>query len=1810
MHHHLASFQVTTYTRDSTSPNLLNFSLDMDSGLVVLEFDEVVDKNSLDPTAITLQYDSYAGSSANLYQILNATNDASNVNALILKFSLGLTDMNNIKALTGLAISPDTAYLRSTSSLVTDTAGNAMTRIADGSGLLATEYVYDTTRPECTAYVLQDNGYLIMQFSETIDYTGFNASSVKISDGASSSTLYMLTDAESVVYTEAYDTTLKIQLNEDFTNINNLGLGVSQLTSYLSFNKGFIGDTAGNKILGVPDSDPMLMGPSLTSFDMDMDEGTMRLYFSEAVMGTATSWKPGNYTFDPTALNFVNGLANYTLSQYTAATTKKGKTIDVELALKDLENIKLKRTLAVSSASTNVFIPTGSELSVNNNEKAVDAPNAVVPISIDSALAVSTFTADTTEPQLDRYVLDKDKGEMYLYFTEPINGNVSIPHITLQSSQLLETGDTSFSLTQGSKLKDYSDSKNLTVLFSKQDLNNIRALRVGAYICMRARFTKDLANPANYLTPIVDGSAQAVFRTIFDTTPPELVSFSIDMGDGYIYLNFSEPIETSQLNVTAIFLVASEDATKAGAIALTTDTLTYDGAGTEITLNMNLNPTDLNTLKLDADICKNPQSAYMLIDPNAVVDMAEYPNPIARIPGSTTNYTALQAKEFISDTKRPTLQSFDLDINPKSPNYRYLSLFFDEPMDASELKVHEMKIQNGTRLHQLATGETSSTDARNYGDIYSVTLAGRPNSTADGNSIDVKLTLDVVERLTHLTGADEGGNPIGQHTHFAQENKTFLVAPAKSAVDMFFNPIVPYNNTYALQMGPVLNSFTLDMDSGELNMMFSEPVNRSDFAVDGLTLVGLTTSQYFTLADQNQTTFVSKARGANIIMSISDNDMNAIKLVENLGTLSTTSKVAVSSRMCHNKAFDPTAIQRILPTEAMSPSVFTKDMTSPTLISIKFDLNTGDGLFFLAFNEPVQADAIVIEHITVQNRSRVVSDGITVQSYTLTEASGTAVTTKTGTEHTIVLGYDDSAAIKILAELATSLTSTFFSIKTKTFFDTSYDENTANTISPTDARQVIEYTPDTTDPFLKYFDIDMDSGELTLYFNEPVDTSTLKVHLISVQAMGLRMDGESHRLTNATYTPTSDADTIVVVLSDFDYKTINDNEFLATGTTDTFVSFPAKTIMDMAGNKVIEVQDGLAMAVTTYNPDVTAPTLDEFDLDMDSGILTLMFSEAVLGSSFDAAGFTFQSMTKLEGTSGVDYQTFKLTDATTDLYKQNNSETIYVRLADDDLNNLKYNEMLAVSANSTCISMKATAVTDMSGNNIIAISSGNSLTCNGDNVGYIYDTTQPVAQSFDLDMNTGIMTLTFSESMDAGAGKTTPDFITFQQFSATSAGKTFTLTGGSYARGTDAESTIFYYTITTADLNNIKATTIGSLDTYTWITMKENAFKDVSVDYFYRTPRGSVLVAGSDAAGGTPLQVSTLTKDTTAPTLDKFVVSTSDKLLYLFFSEAVDLSTFDPTAVYVQNIAGQVDNLGRNGDNQTFSLPLTPTTTATYGRDFTEVILDLGNTCVTTTDCSLSGCVTYMSTNCDWHTLDVAFEASSYEQVFYVVITSDMISDFANPANDVESIGTLITDKRRLEELSDRRLASGSAQAQSFPYCGPCLSGTEVTKCTDVYDQVCGPCRNCTTGYYKSASCTPYLDTECSECSECDYGFYISEQCDVEGTDTVCSECTICTEEEYEITQCTAGANTLCGSCFTCYYASDLQRIGCRGSPIWWQQENCCWDRDGNQVKCKLTELEDFRIDARDSHRHWVWDRTYPTVPEGFEQGIWAGAID
>merc|ERR1719238_613647 len=49
-----AALAASSYTPDSTGPMLLDFSVDLDTGLLVLSFSELVRADSFDPTGITL----------------------------------------------------------------------------------------------------------------------------------------------------------------------------------------------------------------------------------------------------------------------------------------------------------------------------------------------------------------------------------------------------------------------------------------------------------------------------------------------------------------------------------------------------------------------------------------------------------------------------------------------------------------------------------------------------------------------------------------------------------------------------------------------------------------------------------------------------------------------------------------------------------------------------------------------------------------------------------------------------------------------------------------------------------------------------------------------------------------------------------------------------------------------------------------------------------------------------------------------------------------------------------------------------------------------------------------------------------------------------------------------------------------------------------------------------------------------------------------------------------------------------------------------------------------------------------------------------------------------------------------------------------------------------------------------------------------------------------------------------------------------------------------------------------------------------
>lgn len=322
------------------------------------------------------------------------------------------------------------------------------------------------------------------------------------------------------------------------------------------------------------------------------------------------------------------------------------------------------------------------------------------------------------------------------------------------------------------------------------------------------------------------------------------------------------------------------------------------------------------------------------------------------------------------------------------------------------------------------------------------------------------------------------------------------------------------------------------------------------------------------LIDKNGTTFTITGEGLVYSIDLGFDDMTAIKLVDGLATTSKTALLAVEQYFVVDIARPANKIVPISRSDAISPSVFIADTTSPSVVSVVLDMNLGNGRLYITFDEPVQARAIDVSRITLQSNY---STSFYSQSHTLTSGVGTRVMTGNGLTQEIILSYTDSAAIKLLTRLAKSLATTYISVLTSTFFDTSAAENTARSISVETAHKASAYTADITNPILQSYDLDMDSGELTLYFSEPVQSSKIDATKITLQQYPLESKGTSRLLTNYSRTYDANGDTIIIVLSDDDRDTIKADEYLCTGTTDTFLVATEYTATDMAGNMVIEI---------------------------------------------------------------------------------------------------------------------------------------------------------------------------------------------------------------------------------------------------------------------------------------------------------------------------------------------------------------------------------------------------------------------------------------------------------------------------------------------------------------------------------------------------------------------------------------------------------------------------------------------------------------
>ena len=546
--------------------------------------------------------------------------------------------------------------------------------------------------------------------------------------------------------------------------------------------------------------------------------------------------------------------------------------------------------------------------------------------------------------------------------------------------------------------------------------------------------------------------------------------------------------------------------------------------------------------------------------------------------------------------------------------------------------------------------------------------------------------------------------------------------------DINYNPIVPllFSNGLLLVtefipdfVSPKLVNFSFDLDSGRLNFTFNEVILYNSVSVTDILLQdGMMLKFFYKLG----TIYVVNINSYVISTLFSDFDLNNVKQIRSLYTSPNSTYISITD----NAFFDANlnSIQPISNDSALLVSQFFQDSTNPILLSFSFDVDMK--FLILTFTETVDIATFNGSQIIILND---IDGSISVQL-------SDAMVVNIDSEPVIYLRLFDSDlnVIKSIPNLAKTQTDTFLSFTSSLTRDMAGLNVVA--INPSAALNVFQYFEDLTGPILEYFDLNMDEGVLLLHFDEVVRVSSIRLYRYTL------MNSES--LANFTYTlngeviASSDSNSISLKLDDNDILGIKTNLGLATNRNNTwlFVDDAAARDTSLRYNP----NKNITISVRQFVSDSTGPQIVISDvlLDLDVGILVLAFNEPVNRDSLNATSISLQSdpnsKTKLTLRGG--------NTTSPDGF------VIIITLTINDLNDIKQNDNLCTSFGMDCyLSADSNTILDNFGNNLIPIISSNSQLI----IHIVNDTDLPGLDNFSLDIDSGILIITFSETVNSNS---------------------------------------------------------------------------------------------------------------------------------------------------------------------------------------------------------------------------------------------------------------------------------------------------------------------------------------------------------------------------------------------------------------------------------------------------------------------------
>ena len=1546
--------QVAGYTRDSTRPEVTQngFRLfDLNQGVFTIEFSEPVNATvpSIDTTSLLFQHHSNSTSDDDIFQV-EALTCPDCTDGSIVTFTIPRDELNRLKLTPRVCSSAANCWLtvNSPGDVITDMAGNNLVELPNTQRTLQRSlvtFVDDTTGPVLSAFALNlTSRELMLTFYEPVSSATFDTSGLTFVafDGASSmEETYQLTggtllssDGVEITISLSSGDVNELQSRPDLANnLDDTWLVVSaNAASDVTSQQTRAQEVTVQASLVVPDEAP----PVLSTFDIDFNDNTIRLLFSEPV--TISSLQLTQLT--AVSAQSATPPIEYIFTGGYVHPTPLAASAEVVFSLTEADIAFLKQNNTIASNSSNIFLVAGAGL-------AQDTGGTLnMAVTSEMAVEIRNFAEDTTNPQLLSFTIDMDSGTVDLTFSDVIDAaTFDVGGLTFQGQNNRVPLEW-HTLSPLSSSASADDSFSITVFVGDNDLNRLKQIRMLAtsatdtYLTVSAFLVDDLAG--NDLTGITDGKAILASGFTQDVTHPKLDRWTLDMDESQLILTFSEVVDITTFDVTNIRLQPLQD-TSLGYSLTGYDQLIPTDA--DRVMAVQLLREDSNAIKFDTGLGTSQQNSFLSLSSSTVVDMNT--NDVVAIGANS----ALEVADYVRDETSPQIESFELDLDDG-----VLSLFFDETVDASTFNVSGLTLVN--RVSQYSA---------------SYTLTTSTHTTENSHVIVVSLSKADLDSITALTTLATG------------PSSTFLAATTYTVMDMSMNRLMQIHRTSALNVAtytqdatnPTLESFTLDVSKGELILTFSESVLATSLMPTEIALLSSTDGATSLLLSGGS--LRSTKAGISVTLILNVEDLNNIKLDTGLGTTTDNTFISITSSAVSDHASNP-----ITPINALEATSVIRDNVPPALDSFSLDLD--QRVLSLTFDEPILAGSFSIVGVSIQDHSTTPT-----QSVTLTRFS-TSPTTLNGLEFVIDLSDTDFNALTAAFPLASMDTSTFITLLEGTVKD--MQGNNIEEIPPDNALQVTSHEEDRMRPSFSSFDFDLNLGILTILFSESVNVSSFDPMQITLQNSA---SSPSHFFTlTGGLVSEVESTTIDIDLLVTDLNTIKQITSLASSRDSTYLSLTSNAVYDMNRNPVEAVSMQAAEPVNMFTDDQTSARLLEFSVNFDSGVVTLTFDETVNLSTFNPSAITFHdgsgelnshtlfasvaldsglfTSTRLQLGSGdlnelkrlrictveatcylsctnalvrdtavesnenepivslhttayiedttnpsvVAYPQFNLDDgtitllfsetidhsslnqsvmvlhntyinATDEFYPQQLSSltddgpSIVLGLGLNDLNRLKLNTELCTISENCWIRFDSAFLTDINRNPIEPIEVATFDAFHRPQI-FIPDTTPPELLSFTIDLDSGDMTFTFNEVVQLSTFD--PTGFVFQDNNVSSSYISLREKGWS---NRSADGLHVSWTMTKSDLNLLKsyelvfATFDSSFLTYTNVTIADVSLVGLQ-------PRTD----GIDA-----LQTSAFTPDTTQPVLEGFTVFNLDNgSMILQFSEPVNIS-----AVNVSNIA-------------------------------------------------------------------------------------------------------------------------------------------------------------------------------------------------------------------------------------------------------------------------------------------------------------------